>query len=304
LSDFGIVRLLDSARMTSAEFTLGTASYLAPEQARGADVGPVADVYSLGLVLIEASTGVRSYDGPPLEAVMARLSHGPGIPEHLPPPWPSLLAAMTALDPAGRPNATQVAETLRGRQSAAIAAPILMDPSGADETPTVGLAALGAAGAAGIPAAVATTSTEDPWNAAADPPKRRHTGWLLAAAAIVAALAVTALLMLRPTSHSRSPADSGPGPSTHHPAGSHSAGTSSGQVAPANDLGGSTGSHASRPAAHTHAGSSHSRTVPRTGASTAPSTGSAPSTPPPSNTPSPSIPPSTPDTSSSTGAAP
>ena len=46
-----------SERLTSADFMVGTASYLAPEQARGAEVGPAADVYALGLVLLEALTG-------------------------------------------------------------------------------------------------------------------------------------------------------------------------------------------------------------------------------------------------------
>ena len=114
LSDFGIVRLIGSPRMTSADLTVGTASYLSPEQARGSDVGAPADVYSLGLVLIEALTGQRSFDGPMLEAMAARLSRPPHIPADLPPPWPQLLTAMTALDPGDRPTATQVAQTLHG----------------------------------------------------------------------------------------------------------------------------------------------------------------------------------------------
>ncbi|WP_375480615.1 serine/threonine-protein kinase [uncultured Jatrophihabitans sp.] len=114
LSDFGVVRLVGSPRMTSAAMTLGTASYLAPEQARGGDVDPAADVYALGLVLIEALTGRRSFDGPVLETMVARLTRAPEIPATLPPPWPQLLAAMTAMDPAARPTASQVARTLRG----------------------------------------------------------------------------------------------------------------------------------------------------------------------------------------------
>ena len=39
----------------------GTAAYLAPEQVRQAEIGPAADVYSLGLVLLEALTGTRVY---------------------------------------------------------------------------------------------------------------------------------------------------------------------------------------------------------------------------------------------------
>ena len=113
LSDFGIVRLLGSEHLTSADLMVGTASYLAPEQARGAEVGPPADVYALGLVLIEALTGKRSYEGPALEAVLARLERAPEIPEYLPHPWPALLHAMTAMDPDLRPTAAEVSRTLR-----------------------------------------------------------------------------------------------------------------------------------------------------------------------------------------------
>ena len=112
LSDFGIVRLLDSAHLTSVDFMVGTASYLSPEQARGAEVGPAADIYALGLVLLEALTGERTFPGPPMAAVMARLDGPPPIPDRLPAPWPALLAAMTATDPAARPTASQVVTAL------------------------------------------------------------------------------------------------------------------------------------------------------------------------------------------------
>ncbi len=91
LSDFGIVRMIGSERMTSVDMTLGTASYVAPEQAKGANVGPAADVYALALVLIESLTGVRCFDGPVHEALAARLTTAPQIPPGLPAPWPELL---------------------------------------------------------------------------------------------------------------------------------------------------------------------------------------------------------------------
>ena len=124
LSDFGIVRLLDSAHLTSVDFMVGTASYLSPEQARGTEVGPAADIYALGLVLLEALTGERTFPGPPMAAVMARLDGPPPIPDRLPAPWPALLAAMTATDPAARPTAAQVAATagLRRRPIGLLAA--------------------------------------------------------------------------------------------------------------------------------------------------------------------------------------
>ena len=47
LADFGIARMADSARLTQAGLIVGSAHYLSPEQARGADAGPPSDVYAL-----------------------------------------------------------------------------------------------------------------------------------------------------------------------------------------------------------------------------------------------------------------
>lgn len=60
ITDFGLARRLEgSAGLTLSGVTLGTPSYMAPEQARGQsrDVGPAVDVYSLGAVLYETLTG-------------------------------------------------------------------------------------------------------------------------------------------------------------------------------------------------------------------------------------------------------
>ena len=63
LADFGIARALDGTAVTGTGYVVGTAAYLAPEQVRGEWVGPEADVYALGLVLLEALTGRREYPG-------------------------------------------------------------------------------------------------------------------------------------------------------------------------------------------------------------------------------------------------
>ena len=61
LADFGIARLVgDTVRHTQTGTTIGTPAYVSPEQARGLLVGPPTDVYSLGLVLLEALTGERA----------------------------------------------------------------------------------------------------------------------------------------------------------------------------------------------------------------------------------------------------
>jgi serine/threonine protein kinase len=114
LADFGIARLHgDTSTHTAGGTTTGTAAYIAPEQVRGEPVTSASDIYSLGLVLLEALTGRRVYTGAPVEAAMARLHTAPLIPTSLPTGWPGLLTQMTDVDPARRPDADQVARTLR-----------------------------------------------------------------------------------------------------------------------------------------------------------------------------------------------
>ncbi|GLI26319.1 hypothetical protein ARHIZOSPH14_05610 [Agromyces rhizosphaerae] len=72
-----------------------------------------SDIYSLGLVLLEALTGEREYSGTPIEAAVARLSRRPRIPDDVPPQWRTILSAMTEDDPAARPTAHDVSATMR-----------------------------------------------------------------------------------------------------------------------------------------------------------------------------------------------
>ena len=123
LADFGIARAVDGTAVTGTGYVVGTAAYLAPEQVRGEWVGPEADVYALGLVLLEALTGRREYPGALVESATARLHRPPGIPDGLPASLHTAVQAMTALDPAARPTAGQVAVLLaagahRGRRGA------------------------------------------------------------------------------------------------------------------------------------------------------------------------------------------
>ncbi|MET0975314.1 MAG: serine/threonine-protein kinase, partial [Leifsonia sp.] len=114
LSDFGIARLVDGARLTATHFTVGSAGYLSPEQARGDDVGPATDVYALGLVLLECITGERAFAGHGQEAALAPITRDPAIPDDLDPLVAETIAAMTARTAASRPNAHEVALALRG----------------------------------------------------------------------------------------------------------------------------------------------------------------------------------------------
>jgi len=62
VTDFGIARAGVST-MTQTGTVLGTAHYLSPEQARGQDVGVTSDIYSVGVVLYEMTTGKVPFDG-------------------------------------------------------------------------------------------------------------------------------------------------------------------------------------------------------------------------------------------------
>ena len=72
LADFGIARLLDESRLTATGRIIGTPGYLSPEQVRGEPIGSSADLYSLGLLMLEALTGEQPFPGPALESASAR----------------------------------------------------------------------------------------------------------------------------------------------------------------------------------------------------------------------------------------
>jgi beta-lactam-binding protein with PASTA domain/tRNA A-37 threonylcarbamoyl transferase component Bud32 len=75
IADFGLAKALAEASATEPSGSmLGTVRYASPEQARGRSIGPASDVYSLGLVLIEAVTGSLPFDADtPIGTLMARV---------------------------------------------------------------------------------------------------------------------------------------------------------------------------------------------------------------------------------------
>jgi len=117
LADFGIARLVGSTEHhTRTGDAIGSPAYLAPEQVAAEDLTPAVDIYSLGLVLLEALTGERAFPGTPVEAAVARLNAAPPMPPSLEPGWRALLARMTHRIPADRPTALEVVEELERRQ--------------------------------------------------------------------------------------------------------------------------------------------------------------------------------------------
>jgi serine/threonine-protein kinase len=91
VTDFGIARA-GTSQMTETGSIVGTAQYLSPEQARGGEVDPRSDLYSLGVVLYELLTGKTPFDGDtPVEIAMKHLSNAPKPPSSLRPEIPAEL---------------------------------------------------------------------------------------------------------------------------------------------------------------------------------------------------------------------
>jgi len=112
LGDFGIARLHDASTLTVAGTTLGTFAYMAPEQLEDNQVGPKADIWSLGIVLLECLTGQRVYEGSPSEIVARRLAGPVPLPLDLPTPWRLVLSGMLDHQPDQRPDGAEISALL------------------------------------------------------------------------------------------------------------------------------------------------------------------------------------------------
>ena len=108
--DFGIARTADATTLSLAGWAMGTPGFMSPEQITDPRaVGPEADVFALGSVLVFATTGSSPYRGGDPAAVVYRIVHGEpqlsGVPASLRP----LVEACLARDPAARPRTEAVA---------------------------------------------------------------------------------------------------------------------------------------------------------------------------------------------------
>jgi serine/threonine-protein kinase len=113
IADFGLARALAEAAWTEpAGAILGTARYASPEQAQGAVLDGRSDVYSLGLVLIEAATGqVPFASDTTLGTLMGRVDKNVPVPAALGALVPAL-QAVGVPNPADRPDAGEFATML------------------------------------------------------------------------------------------------------------------------------------------------------------------------------------------------
>jgi outer membrane protein assembly factor BamB len=111
--DFGISRAMaTSSRLTAVGSTIGTPSYMSPEQVEARDIGPAGDVFSFGSVLAFAATGSSPFAVGPngsAPSIMFRVVHEEPALDGVPGDLREVVAACLAKDPARRPDLGQVA---------------------------------------------------------------------------------------------------------------------------------------------------------------------------------------------------
>jgi len=104
ITDFGIAKAVDASPVTKTGMVMGTAQYIAPEQALGSEATSASDVYSLGVVGYEALSGTRPFLGDgALTVAMKHVRETPApLPADLPANVRELIEITMAKDPVAR----------------------------------------------------------------------------------------------------------------------------------------------------------------------------------------------------------
>lgn len=125
ITDFGIARVADQAPLTRTGQVMGTAQYLAPEQATGKGSVPQSDLYSLGIILYELLAGRRPFIGETqVEIAIAQVNRKhPALPDTVSLPVQRLVDCLLAKKPGQRPaDGASVATAARALMDGDIAA--------------------------------------------------------------------------------------------------------------------------------------------------------------------------------------
>lgn len=206
VADFGIARTLaDESSITQVGSVIGTASYLAPEQATGSDAGPASDLYALGVVAYQLLSGSLPYEAQSLsELALKQQREAPPLLNDFIADVPPQLAATVdralALDPLDRyANADAMRRALLdgadGRADDATAATRVV--GGGEATTVLGQATTRQPAAARQPRQPrqAPAASTGEYRAAPPPQKKSHAGaWFAVILGLVAVVVVILLI--------------------------------------------------------------------------------------------------------------
>lgn len=231
ITDFGIAKAVDAAPVTQTGMVMGTAQYIAPEQALGHEATPASDVYALGVVGYEVVSGKRPFTGDgALTVAMKHIKEPPPpLPTDLPPNVRELIEITLVKNPgmryrSGGPFADAVAAVRAGRR-----------PPRPSQSPPPGRASPAAipsatpARAAATPSGRTAATRSRPSTSTRRPPARRTFSSaqraLLWAAFVLGALAIIIAVLIvinyhgneTPTVNQTSPATTGSGLSPGQP---------------------------------------------------------------------------------------
>ncbi|MDP3719512.1 MAG: protein kinase [Acidobacteriota bacterium] len=146
---------ITSPAMTMRGMILGTAAYMAPEQAKGKVVDKRADIWAFGCVLYEMLAGKRAFQGEDVSDTLAAVLRGDPdwalLPASLPPAWLSLIKRCLERDPRRRVSAMSTVRFVLEEPAVSSAPPTSPGPN----APTPSRAPLAAAAVVAVLASVA-----------------------------------------------------------------------------------------------------------------------------------------------------
>ncbi|WP_406214393.1 serine/threonine-protein kinase [Streptomyces decoyicus] len=108
--DFGIARAADTTALTGTGVTVGTPSFMSPEQAAGTSCTAATDVFALGQIAAFAATGVAAFGDGPSHAVLYRIVHEEPDLSRLPDELRDIVTGCLSKDAALRPSPAQIIE--------------------------------------------------------------------------------------------------------------------------------------------------------------------------------------------------
>ncbi|MGW9431812.1 serine/threonine-protein kinase, partial [Streptomyces decoyicus] len=108
--DFGIARAADATALTGTGISVGTPSFMSPEQAAGTSCTAATDVFALGQIVAFAATGVAAFGDGPSHAVLYRIVHEEPDLSRLPDELRDIVTGCLSKDAALRPSPARIIE--------------------------------------------------------------------------------------------------------------------------------------------------------------------------------------------------